>query len=187
MLDPCIALVGAAAGTGDVFVDEGDVGATLDGLGAAGCTVVSASTGVPPPQGYHNPEELAAAMAALASRFSDLAEVIDLTRTLGVEPTAGSRSIFALKISDNVAVDEAEQNLLVVAEHHARELAGPETALHVATMLLEEYSKSDTIRTLVDDHQIYIVWYVSILASYTCPHSPPPVHSSYMHPDSNHL
>lgn len=124
----------------------------------AQCDVIRTSVSAAPPDGYHNPEQLASAMAQLAERYPDLAMVIDLTSEYGVERTAEGRSIFAIKISDNVASDEAEHNILMVAEHHARELAGPETALHTARSLLDEYSQSAEIEELVDSHQIYIVW-----------------------------
>lgn len=82
-----------------------------------------------------------------------------MTDTYGVSPTEEGRHIRALKITERAEVDHRQrQNQLVVATHHARELATPELALRTATKLLEEYTSSPAIKAIVDTTQTYIVW-----------------------------
>ena len=67
-----------------------------------------------------------------------------------------------LKISDNVKQDEnQEPNVLIVSNHHARELIVPELALHIATQLLASTKNvgDSTVdeQKVVQENQIYIL------------------------------
>merc|ERR1711939_89796 len=92
--------------------------------------------------GYHNPEQLHTAFAQLASKYPNQAKLIDLTHQYSQAKTVGGRSIYALKVSKNAPVDEAKPNVLLVSNHHAREVITPELALDFATRLLEGYEKA---------------------------------------------
>jgi len=64
-----------------------------------------------------------------------------------------------MKISDNVKADEDEPNVLLVSNHHARELIVPELALHTATELLQGMvSGNKKVKKLVKGHQVYIIY-----------------------------
>jgi len=109
--------------------------------------------------GYHDPKELRAKFEDLAQKYSDYAEVVDVTELVAAAKTVNRKSIHAIKISDNVSEDEDEPNVLLVTNHHARELVTPEVALRAAEKLLDEYSKSDPVtKSIVDENQIWIVW-----------------------------
>jgi len=126
--------------------------------------------------GYHNPEQLHDKFKALVREHPDQAAIVDLTATYNMPKTIEGRNLYALKISDNVKVDESEPNILLVSNHHARELVTPELALDFATRLLEgqkraammesgelelgESEKEDVIGTkkIVDNNQVYIQW-----------------------------
>merc|ERR1712196_357743 len=90
--------------------------------------------------GYHNPKQLHEAFKKLESEFPKQAKIFDLTKEYNMDKTTEGRSIYALKVSDNVAKDESEPNVLIVSNHHARELITPELALDAVKRMLEGYT-----------------------------------------------
>ena len=147
-----------SSSTFDVFVDHPDVARVTT---PDGCKVVEREQGQPGrkflvPDGYMPPEEMDEVFRLLALTHPDRAQFIDLTEPLGAPPTQEGRHIYALKVSDNVQVDENEPNLLLVGMHHAREIMGPETVLFAAQQLLE--TEVDKHAALVEGNQIYLAW-----------------------------
>lgn len=67
------------------------------------------------------------------------------------------RWIYAVKISDNVQVEEDEPEVLLDAMHHSREWAAPQAARHFADTLLSSYGTSPEITAFVDNHQCWVV------------------------------
>ncbi|MBN2537523.1 immune inhibitor A, partial [candidate division WOR-3 bacterium] len=67
------------------------------------------------------------------------------------------RWIYAVKISDNVHVEEDEPEVLLDAMHHSREWATPQAARHFADTLLSSYGTCPDITTFVNDHQCWVV------------------------------
>ena len=114
-----------------------------------------------PPSGYNNPAQLRSAFEDLVTSYPTLATLIDLTETYDQPVTHDGNHLYALKISDNVDVDEDEPNYLVVGNHHARELITPELALNTSATLLSQYASDDATRALVDSTQIYVMWTVN--------------------------
>jgi hypothetical protein len=88
---------------------------------------------------FHPPEVLFEEFLSLTRRFPARAKMINLNALLGTERTLEGRDLFAVKISDNVDVDDpAEPNVLLVTNHHARELMTPEMALNYTRRLVLE-------------------------------------------------
>ena len=68
------------------------------------------------------------------------------------------RPIYALKISDEPDVDDAaEPDVLIVGNHHARELMTVEVPLHFAHVLLEQRASVRAVRELVEGRETWIV------------------------------
>jgi len=108
--------------------------------------------------GYHNPDELKSEFEKLATNYPGEAAVIDITELVNAPKTVNGKSIYALKISDNVQQDESEPNALLVSNHHARELVTPELALRSAQELLKAYTKGDEVaKRIVETQQTYII------------------------------
>ena len=114
----------------------------------------------PPPGGeiidanlglYHTYDETEAALGSLVSTYPTLADTIRIGRAYG--PTF--RNITVIKISDNVAVDENEAEVLFSGCHHARELMSVEIPLMFATYLLQNYGTDPTVTNYVNTREIY--------------------------------
>jgi Zinc carboxypeptidase len=108
------------------------------------------------PAGYPTGPEIEAQMAALAAAHPERCVLVDLTQSYGVAPTFEGRHLLALRISDHAALEEDEPAVLVVATHHARELAPPVIALDAAQRLLAGYGSDPQVTAAVDGHEIWI-------------------------------
>ncbi len=100
---------------------------------------------------YHTYQELENDLMTLEERFPDLAKLYILGQSLE------NRNIYALKISDNVSLEEAEAEVLFIGCHHAREWISVEVPYLLAKYLVENYSRQLTIKNLVDHSQIWII------------------------------
>merc|ERR1712086_957754 len=130
-------------------------------------------------EGYHNPKEFHEAFVALTKKYPKTAKIFDLTKEYSMPKTVEGRSLYAIKVSDNAEKDESEPNVLVVSNHHARELITPELALNIATRLLEGYDKAERMESgelgesdfegeemqeaidskkILDESQLYVQW-----------------------------
>jgi carboxypeptidase T len=110
-------------------------------------------------------------MQEIAAAYPAIVQMVDLTATYGTPATFEGRHMFALKISDNVAVDEDEPAMLIVANHHAREIVTPVIALDAAERLTVGYEADPRIAAAVDSHEIWIAPTWNPTATTTC--SPP--------------
>ena len=100
---------------------------------------------------YHTYDEMLAELDLMVLDHPGLA----LLDTLGT--TYEGRLIVALKISDNVSVDENEPEVLIVGCHHARELMSVDVPLKFAGYLLSNYGVSTFVTSMVDGREIWIV------------------------------
>ncbi|MDP6528420.1 MAG: M14 family zinc carboxypeptidase [Gemmatimonadota bacterium] len=101
---------------------------------------------------YTTYSEMIARLNAMASAYPSLAS----HSVIGV-PSHEGRDIHALKISDNVAVDENEPEVLYMATYHARELITVEIALALADSLLMNYGTDPRLTDWVNTREIWIL------------------------------
>jgi putative cell wall-binding protein len=101
---------------------------------------------------YHNPTELLNAVTVAAIWRPDLVEIFS------IGTSHQGRDIWAAKVSDHVAVDEPEPEVLVDALHHAREHLTVEQALYLLDVLVGDYERDPTVRRLVDEREVFIVF-----------------------------
>jgi hypothetical protein len=80
-----------------------------------------------------------------------------LCRKEAYATTSEGRTVWAVKISDNVAVDEDEPAILVVAQHHAREVMTPEIAMDAVDYLLSRYATDPKVKAWVDSTEIWVL------------------------------
>jgi hypothetical protein len=166
-------VLGASEGTVDVAVSR----AELAGLRSRGLSIVSIERGhalaasgarvtnldgeltasaAAVSAGYLTLDGILARMTAIADAYPEIAQVVDITATYGTPPTFEGRHLYALRISDNVILDEDEPSMLVAAAHHAREISTPVIALEAADRLTSGYGTDPQITAAVDAHEIWI-------------------------------
>lgn len=104
---------------------------------------------------YHDPHEAVQAFEAFAKAYPKLAKLEKIGESLLGFP------MVALKISDNVAVQEDEPTVFYNAAHHAREVMTPEVVLDTAEYLLVNYGKDPKITKWVDSTEIWLTPHVN--------------------------
>ncbi|MGQ9582243.1 MAG: M14 family zinc carboxypeptidase [Thermoplasmatota archaeon] len=100
---------------------------------------------------YHTYDEMVSELQCLTSAHPGLALLVPIGQTWE------NRTIWAVKISDNVSSDEFEPNMTVLGGIHARELISVEVPLLLMHNLLGNYSSNQTIRRFVDGLQLWVV------------------------------
>ncbi len=102
--------------------------------------------------GYYSFAEMEAAMDALVTAYPGL-----VTKT-SLGKSTENRDIWCIKISDNVATDEAaEPDLLYVGLQHAREAITGASMIFFMQYLAEQYASNSKIKSLVDNREFYII------------------------------
>jgi hypothetical protein len=83
----------------------------------------------------------------------------NITRSYVIGQTQEGRDLYAIKISDNPAVNEpGEKEILYIGSHHAIELVGVEITLALMDEFLAKYEANDpVIKAIVDASEIWIV------------------------------
>ena len=121
---------------------------------AAGPATAAAATPDFPPSmsGYHNYPEMVAEIQQAEADFPDIVHVFSIGKSYQ------GRDIWAAKISDNVAQDEDEPEVLIDALHHAREHLTTEQALATLRWLTQDYGTDDTVTRLVNTREIYLIF-----------------------------
>ncbi len=110
----------------------------------------------------------AAAFPAADSNFHDYTEVTNETASIAaaypslvtrqsIGTTYQGRAIWALKISDNVATDENEPEVLFTSNQHAREHLTVEMAMYLLNELTSKYATDARIKNVVDTREIWII------------------------------
>ncbi len=100
---------------------------------------------------YHNYTEMNAAIDRAIAAYPSLVS----KRVIG--KSYEKRDIVAVKISDNVAADENEPEVLFTHKQHAREHLTVEMALYLVNTFTSQYATDARIKGLVDSREIWIV------------------------------
>ena len=116
-------------------------------------------TGVAPPldfpgedANFHNYQEMSDDISAVQAAHPDIVQKFSIGKSYQ------GREIWAAKISDNVATDEDEPEVLFDGMHHAREHLTVEMTLHVLHHFADNYGIKAKITKLVDNREIWIVF-----------------------------
>ena len=102
-------------------------------------------------EGYHSYTELTTEVAAVAAAHPDIVSRFSLGKSYK------GRDLWAVKVSDNVTVDEAEPEVMFDGGHHADEHMGTEMTLRILHWLVDGYRSDPRITTIVDSREIWIV------------------------------
>jgi hypothetical protein len=102
------------------------------------------------PPGYHTYDGIIALADSLAQNFPGICMKVLYGTSLG------GRQLAALKISDNVAVNEPEPEILFDAGTHGDEIGGPENLIRFARDLCLRYGTDTLVTDLVNTREIWL-------------------------------
>jgi carboxypeptidase T len=100
---------------------------------------------------YHNEAETNAELDQIVADHASIAQKFNIGSSYE------GRTIWGVKISDNVAADENEPEILFFANQHAREHLTTEQALYIANLLTNSYGSDSRITTLVNSREFWII------------------------------
>jgi carboxypeptidase T len=138
----------ALRSTGLAVKSKGDADEQLAQLGKAEIGTLDFPSGY---TGYHNYAETTAELNQTVTDHPDLVRL----QTIG--NSYQGRALYALKISDNPAVDQAKPEVLFTCNQHAREHLTVEMCLHIVQRLTDGYATNAAIKALVDSREIWVV------------------------------
>ena len=101
--------------------------------------------------GYHNYAETLTELQKTAANFPALAQLSSVGNSFQ------GRALNMIKISDNVATDENEPEVLFTCNQHAREHLTTEMCIHIFQRLTTGYATDAAIKRLVDSAEIYLI------------------------------
>ncbi len=104
-----------------------------------------------PDEEYKNPQEIEDFIREIHAKYPDITEVKSIGKSLE------GRDIWAIKISDNVRVDEVEPAILVNGMHHAREVMTPEITTDMVSYLTSNYGSNAEVTKWVDSYEIWVI------------------------------
>ncbi len=81
----------------------------------------------------------------------------DIAKKIVIGTTVEGRDILAMKISDNVNMDEDEPGVCFIGLHHAREPLTVEVCMHLIKYFTDNYGVISNITYLVDNREIWII------------------------------
>ena len=101
--------------------------------------------------GYHTYAEVVAEVNAVVAAYPTIASKAAIGKSYQ------GRTIWAVKISDNVATDEAEPEVLFDGGTHADEHMGVEMSLKIMRWLADGYGKDSRITNIVNSREVWII------------------------------
>ncbi len=123
------------------------------------------------PEYFHTYAEMLPELAAYAAQYPSFVRLEDVGDAWGkiyALPTYPSHDLWALKISDNPAIDEAEPVILYFGTQHGREPAGVEIALALIDSLVTGYGVDPRITRWIDEHETWVLPLVNPDGHYCC-------------------
>jgi carboxypeptidase T len=101
---------------------------------------------------YHTYAEAVAELHQIEASHGNIAKLFVIGKSIQ------GRDIFAIKVSDNPAVEEAEEpEVLYMGCHHAREWISVEIPMYLVNYLVSNYGVNPAITRLVDERETWIV------------------------------
>jgi murein tripeptide amidase MpaA len=102
-------------------------------------------------RGFHTYAEMSADVAAVAAAHPDIVQ------RFSIGTSYQGRTIWAVKISDNVATDENEPEVLFDGLTHSDEHMGLEMTLHILHWLADGYGHDARITNIVNTREVWII------------------------------
>lgn len=105
--------------------------------------------------GFYTLDEVMQKLDTLAAKYPN---IVSPRMQVGSQLTHEGRTMYMVKISDNVSVDEgSEPNVLYTSLMHAREPAGMSTVIFYMMWICENYGSDPVANYIVNNTQMYFV------------------------------
>ncbi|MCB0405082.1 MAG: hypothetical protein KDD51_09870 [Bdellovibrionales bacterium] len=112
-------------------------------------------------EAYYDREESLKVLQTLERDYPDYARVYNLNEWLGLPKTPDGNSLYALQVSARPGVVEDEPKMIVIGQHHAREVTTHHIVLDSATALLKSVAAGEaSAQKVVKDSS---VWFVPVV------------------------
>ncbi|MCB9255292.1 MAG: carboxypeptidase regulatory-like domain-containing protein [Bdellovibrionaceae bacterium] len=109
-------------------------------------------------ESYYDREESLNVLKGLERDYPDYARVYNLNEWLGLPKTPDGNALYALQVSERPGVVEDEPKMLVIGQHHAREVTTHHIVLDSATALLKSVAAGEeSAKKFVKDSSIWFV------------------------------
>ncbi|MCM0677425.1 M14 family metallopeptidase [Micromonospora phytophila] len=105
----------------------------------------------PADSNYHDYAELTAVVNKVVTDHPAIA------RKISIGTSYEGRDLMAVKISDNVATDESEPEILFNSQQHAREHLTVEMAVYLLNLFTDNYGTDSRITNIVNARELWIV------------------------------
>jgi hypothetical protein len=102
-------------------------------------------------EGYRTYESVSAELIALQNQYPQIIKL----ETYGT--TKSNHKLYALKISDNVTVDEDEPEIMITSATHGDEIITVEVEMELILTLLSNYNKDPRFTKMINDHELYFI------------------------------
>jgi len=115
--------------------------------------------------GYRDYQNLLIELQQIESQYPDLCKLYDIGDSWGKHYSDNGNSyyddyhheIWALKVSDNVEIEEDEPSIYYMGVHHAREPISLEVVMAILHHILDNYGTEPTITDNVNNTQIWFI------------------------------
>lgn len=101
--------------------------------------------------GYRNITQVEQELKKLVLQYPTLAKL----ETYGT--TASGHTLYALKVSDNVHIDEDEPELMITAATHGDEIITVEVEMELIILLLQNYEKDPRLTKMIKEKELYFI------------------------------
>lgn len=107
---------------------------------------------------FHSNEQIIDELRQAAFAYPDIASLHDIGDSFLKHAGKTGHDVWALKISDDVAVDDlTEADVLFMANLHAREIITPEIVLYFMHYLLDNYQHDPYVTHLLNNREIWLI------------------------------
>ena len=113
------------------------------------------------PDSYHSYDRILAIVDSLAKKNPSLIKRFPIGKT-----TQDKRTIYAVKISNNVKINQDKPGISFNGCHHAGEVLGAEICTETIYYLLSNYKKDPEVTKWIDNYEIFIVPVVNVDGHY---------------------
>ena len=101
--------------------------------------------------GYHSFEQVESILRQFQATFPEIVQMV------GIGVSHYGRTVWAMKVSDNVGEDEDEPAIMFNAMHHARELMSTEVVLDTLNYLTTNYGRDPDVTRWVNNWEIWLI------------------------------